>query len=46
MLAFAYKSGVRDWQTLVPDADATVLSTQTAGGFVGAMIGLHARIDR
>jgi len=45
MLAFAFRSGVRDWQTLVPDADATVLSKQTAGGFIGAMIGLHARLE-
>jgi len=33
------------WRTLAADVDATVLSTQAAGGFVGTMIGLHARID-
>ena len=35
--------GVR-W--LAEDADGTVLSTDVAGGFVGATIGPHARIER
>ena len=46
ILAFAYATEAGKWQTLVPDADATVLSTQTAGGFVGAILGLHARLDQ
>lgn len=32
-------------QTLVEDADATILSTATAGGFVGATVGVHARLE-
>jgi xylan 1,4-beta-xylosidase len=30
------------WRTLVKDADGTQLSTETAGGFVGVMIGPYA----
>ena len=33
-------------QWLVRDADGTVLSTDVAGGFVGATIGPHARDER
>jgi xylan 1,4-beta-xylosidase len=44
-LAFAYATESGQWQTLVPDADATVITTQAAGGFVGALVGLHARIE-
>lgn len=43
--SFFYAAKPGDWQTLLSDADATLLTTQSAGGFVGAMIGLHARID-
>ncbi|RBP51208.1 glycoside hydrolase family 43 protein [Arenicella xantha] len=31
--------------TVLDDADATILSTQLAGGFVGSYIGLHTRIE-
>lgn len=31
--------------TFLKNVDATVLSTEKAGGFVGAMIGLHSRIE-
>ena len=31
-----------EWQTLLRGADGTILSTRTAGGFVGATFGLHA----
>jgi len=44
--AFAYASEAGEWKTLLPEADATLLTTQAAGGFVGAMIGPHARIER
>jgi xylan 1,4-beta-xylosidase len=44
-LAFAYQISTGEWQTLVADADATVITTQAAGGFVGAMVGLHTRIE-
>ena len=30
------------WRYLLRDADGTLLSTKTAGGFVGAVFGLHA----
>ena len=30
------------WTTLLQDADGKVLSTRTAGGFVGVVFGLHA----
>ena len=36
----------RGVQWLVRDADGTILSTDVAGGFVGATIGPHARIER
>ncbi|WP_204903012.1 glycoside hydrolase family 43 protein [Microbulbifer mangrovi] len=32
----------RDWQPLLVSADGRVVSTQRAGGFVGAVIGLYA----
>jgi alpha-N-arabinofuranosidase len=31
-----------EWQPLLRGADGTILSTRTAGGFVGAVFGLHA----
>jgi len=44
-LAFSQRAIGEDWRILVGDADATTLSTQAAGGFVGAMLGLFARAD-
>lgn len=38
--AYAVKPGV--WTTLKADVDGTVLSTKTAGGFVGALFGVYA----
>ena len=41
-LNFYFQTGDdRNW--LIRDADATLLSTQVAGGFVGASLGIHAR---
>lgn len=34
------------WQTLASDVDGTVLSTDRAGGFVGALLGPFARDER
>jgi alpha-N-arabinofuranosidase len=34
------------WQTLADDVDGTVLSTDRAGGFVGALLGPFARDER
>jgi xylan 1,4-beta-xylosidase len=39
---FSYQRGATT-KTLLRDADARILSTEVAGGFVGTMIGLHAR---
>ena len=38
--AYAVKPGA--WTTLKADADGTILSTKTAGGFVGAVLGVYA----
>ncbi len=34
-----------EWHSLRANEDATLLTTEVAGGFVGATAGLHARID-
>ncbi|MDH5822532.1 glycoside hydrolase family 43 protein [Luteimonas sp. RD2P54] len=40
---FAFDAG-EGWQWLARGQDGTVLSTETAGGFVGATVGPHARL--
>ena len=40
---FAYAAERGDWTTLARDVDGTILSTRTAGGFVGVTFGPHAR---
>lgn len=42
---FSYAAHPGAWRVLKADVDATILSTQTAGGFVGTMLGVHARLD-
>jgi alpha-N-arabinofuranosidase len=44
-IAFRFTAGAGEPQTLVADTDAKVLTTEVAGGFVGATIGPHVRID-
>ncbi|MEN5041341.1 glycoside hydrolase family 43 protein [Stenotrophomonas sp. TWI1149] len=45
--AFAFDTGDgQGWQTLADDVDGTVLSTDRAGGFVGALLGPFARDER
>jgi len=39
---FAWSQDGRRWQTLVRNADGTILSTKKAGGFVGSTFGLYA----
>lgn len=39
---FAYALAPGRWTTLAADQDGTILSTRTAGGFVGATFGLYA----
>ena len=44
--SFQYKLKDYDWETLVDDADATIISwTVPDGMFLGATVGLHVRID-
>jgi alpha-N-arabinofuranosidase len=43
--AFDYAADAEGWKTLVADADAMLLTTEAAGGFVGATVGMHARVD-
>ncbi|WCM25812.1 glycoside hydrolase family 43 protein [Sphingomonas sp. QA11] len=40
---FLYARADGSWQVLAKDQDATILSTRTAGGFIGAMVGPFAR---
>ena len=39
---FSYATREGDWRPLRSGEDGTILSTKTAGGFVGALFGLHA----
>ncbi|MDQ8758101.1 glycoside hydrolase family 43 protein [Sphingosinicella sp. LHD-64] len=39
---FSYAAETGKWQRLGEPQDGTILSTRTAGGFVGAVFGLHA----
>lgn len=43
---FLYSQAAQDWSTLASDVDGTILSTRTAGGFVGAVFGPYARSAR
>jgi alpha-N-arabinofuranosidase len=44
--AFSYAAAGQPWRQLGPSQDGTILSTRTAGGFVGAMFGLYAYAPR
>jgi alpha-N-arabinofuranosidase len=39
---FSWSTNGTHWRSLVRAADGTILSTKRAGGFVGAMFGVHA----
>ncbi len=43
--SFFFSSGFPFWNTLVPATDARLLTTEVAGGFVGATVGVYARQD-
>jgi alpha-N-arabinofuranosidase len=43
--SFSYASAGHAWQTLRANEDGTLLSTDVAGGFVGAMVGVYARSE-
>lgn len=42
VFAFYYKTDSSDWNLLNDNVDATYLSTEKAGGFIGTIIGLYA----
>jgi xylan 1,4-beta-xylosidase len=43
--SFLYDAGDQGWTALKERDDGTILSTEVAGGFVGAVIGPYARAD-
>jgi alpha-N-arabinofuranosidase len=43
--SFAFAVGDGGWQWLSRDDDGTILSTDVAGGFIGAVLGPYARIE-
>jgi xylan 1,4-beta-xylosidase len=45
-LSFSYRLNGMKWQGLGRDADATLLSTSKAGGFVGCFVGPFARLAK
>jgi len=42
---FEYSVAEGDWVPFATDLDAKMLTTAVAGGFVGATVGPHARVD-
>jgi len=44
--SFAYEIDGKGWRWLKQDDDGTILSTDVAGGFVGATLGPYARIEQ
>ena len=43
--SFSYASPGASWRTLRANEDGTLLSTDVAGGFIGAMVGPYARAE-
>jgi alpha-N-arabinofuranosidase len=43
--AFEYAADNGPWEVLAADLDATLLTTDVAGGFVGATVGPYVRLD-
>lgn len=43
--AFEYAADSGAWESLVADQDARLLTTDVAGGFVGATVGPHTRLE-
>jgi len=43
--AFGFRSGDGTWRSLADDEDGSILSTATAGGFVGTYLGMYARLE-
>jgi alpha-N-arabinofuranosidase len=44
-ISFSYYNKTGEPVTILKDADATLLSTEVAGGFVGTYLGMHARTE-
>lgn len=45
-ISFFYKTREGHHKTVLENADAKILSTEVAGGFVGTLLGIHARTER
>jgi alpha-N-arabinofuranosidase len=43
--SFYYDADGKGWTALRLNDDGRILSTEVAGGFVGAVVGLHARLE-
>jgi alpha-N-arabinofuranosidase len=43
--SFSYSEDGTSWHAIAENEDGTILSTKTAGGFVGTLLGLHARSE-
>ena len=43
--SFAHDGDGTGWKWLVRGDDGTILSTEVAGGFVGATVGPYARVE-
>lgn len=44
-ISFSYKTSNGKYKTILKNADAKILSTEVAGGFVGTLLGIHARSE-
>jgi xylan 1,4-beta-xylosidase len=44
-ISFSYHNKAGEPVTIIKDADATLLSTEVAGGFVGTYLGMHTRTE-
>jgi alpha-N-arabinofuranosidase len=44
--SFYYDADGNGWKALRLNDDGRILSTEMAGGFVGAVVGLHARVEK
>jgi len=44
--SFSYDADGKGWRWLRRDDDGTILSTDVAGGFVGATLGPYARVEK
>jgi alpha-N-arabinofuranosidase len=44
-ISFFYKNTQGEYKPVLKNADAKILSTEIAGGFVGTLVGIHARTE-